>query len=532
MAAPGPEPEPKRRRMLEAPDSDDDELPVARAGPPPTGAAGRVARASLAFLKLTAGGLFGLGPGPEARARAFTDELACLRGVYTKVGQVAAAFLTASGTEPGSLKHHLAEHMAQLQHRVVPMNPAELIAEMTRTWGVADVLEVLEEPPQIIAAASIGQVFRGRLKRDGKAVAIKVQYPGIAQAMRDDLASIDAIISMMTRALSFKVNPAAVADEIRLLIGGEIEYALERRVQHAFHEFWKGHPTIAVPGVVDDLCGPTIIVQELGEGTPFRKFVRDHANDPEARRRAAVNLFEFFNESLVVLGLFHADPHPGNILVRPDGGITVLDYGCVRSSPVSSRDLSRRTLMHALQDSRDALTAEFAAHPTFRNQPAETVAFSMNVLWPVFQVHAEPFDPRHADPVGGSVFSAEWLQRCHASMSSSKMCEVSGPPDMLFKHRLTHGLNCMMVDLSPPGTRGFWKDVARRYADPTSVVPPRQVRNAAHHNVFPPPHAVCQGPEAADADPTGAFGLDIEARYELGRALRAGIGAAFADDES
>ena len=525
-----PDPDPKRRRvLLEAPASDSEDepgLPVARADAPPTGAKGRVARATAAFVRMTAGGLFGRGPGPEARAKAFADELACLRGVYTKMGQVAAAFLSASGTEPGSLKHHLAECMSELQHRVVPMDPAELIAEMTRTWRVDSVLDVLEAVPEIIAAASIGQVFRGRLKRDGRAVAIKVQYPGIAQAMRDDLAAIDTIVALISRVLAFKVSPAAVTEEIRMLIGGEIDYELERRVQNAFHRFWKGHPSIAVPAVVDDLCGPTIIVQELGEGTPFRRFVRNHANDPEARRRAAVNLFEFFNESLVVLGLFHADPHPGNVLVRPDGGITVLDYGCVRSSPVSSRDLSRRTLMHALHDTRDAMTAEFAAHPFMRRLPPATLHRTLDALWPIFQVHAEPFDPRKPEPdAGSSVFSADWLHQCHVGMSPAKMADVSGPPDMLFKHRLTHGLNCMLVDLSPPGSRAFWHNVARRYSDRSSIVPPTQTRSETHHRVFPPPHAVTE----ADADAEDAFGHDIEARYRLGMALRSEIGPEYPD---
>lgn len=491
---------------------------------PPEGAKTRAAQATKAVFKLTAGGLFGFGSSAKDRAKAFAQELATLRGVYTKVGQVVAAFLTATAPAPDTLNYHLAEELAALQHLVLPMEPSGLLAEMSRTWG-RDVLEVLEEPPEILAAASIGQVFRGRLKRDGRAVAIKVQYPGIARAMEDDLCAIEGLLGLVTKFWTFKASTKAIATEVRTLIGGEIDYALETRVQRAFHDFWKGHPSISVPEPIEDLCGPTVIVQELARGVPFSQFVAKNADNPDARLRAAVNLFEFFNESLVVLGLFHADPHPGNVLVRSDGGVTMLDYGCVRSSPVASRDLSRRTLMYALANQRRELTEEFAAHPAFAGQPPEVVQTTLDILWPVFVVHAEPFGGRPSDEEDGkSVFSVDWLHRCHGSMAPTKMSEVLGPPDMLFKHRLTHGLNCMLVELSPPGSPALWRQIVSRYSAADAVVPPTQLAPPCIR-VYQPPHAVIR-PGDSEED---AFGHDIRVRYVQGQALRARIGPMFSD---
>lgn len=474
------------------------------APPPPLGAVRRAAMAAKAVAQFVIAVKMKTALGrriTEAESEALAGRLAAqlgeLRGVYTKLAQVVGAYLEATpaaatvddGAEeeerpakrPRTAGHPavnpraaLGRALVRLQDGVDPMALEQLRPHLEEQWGGRVLTAVLEATPAILAAASMGQVFSGTLRECGRAVAIKAQYPGIAEATLSDLRAFELAVGALVRAIGLDAKPETVANEVRSMIGPELDYEREAAIQNAFADFWDAAAPAAEAGgcarvrvpralVHEGLCSKTVIVQELAQGVPLATFLASSECDAAARLRVALTLVRFYHDSLYLLGLFHADPHPGNLLVAPDGSqVWFLDFGCVRAIGAESREISRITLDRTIADDREALVAAFAAHPELAGEP-ERARRAVVALWPAFVVHSEPFDPRLPDPAdGASVFSEAWLRHCHEVLNSG-VRDVAGPADMLFMHRLTHGLNCMLVAIAPPGTRAFWRDQMARY---------------------------------------------------------------------
>jgi predicted unusual protein kinase regulating ubiquinone biosynthesis (AarF/ABC1/UbiB family) len=183
----------------------------------------------------------------------------------------------------------------------------------------------LEWDPTPIAAASIGQVHRA-ITRAGHAVAVKVQYPGVDDAIRSDLDSAGLIFGAMGMALS-GFEPGPLVAEIRARVVEELDYANEARNQQLFADFYRGHPFIHVPDVLMSLSTPRVLTTELAEGVRFDEM---SAWDQDQRNQAAEAIYRFVFRSLYRLQAFNGDPHPGNYLFRPGGRVTFLDFGLVK----------------------------------------------------------------------------------------------------------------------------------------------------------------------------------------------------------
>lgn len=507
----------------------------AAAKAPPTGAVWRAAKAAGAVTRFVVGKQMRTAFGrkiTEAEADALATRLAAqlgeLRGVYTKLAQVVGSYLEAtphadgdgdrdrdrdaaadadadgpssepptkrqrlqqqqpapgSAPEPEarecSIRERLGVALARLQNGVDPMPLEDLQSHLEEQWGGRKLMSVLRHTPQILAAASMGQVFAGTLRECGRRVAIKAQYPGIAEATLADFSAFEIAVGSLVRAIGLDAKADAVAHEVRSMIAPELDYEREAALQNAFADFWEvadaearadGCARIRVPrALVDEgLCSKSVITQELATGVPLATFLAGPGCDDAARQRVALALLRFYHDSLYRLGLFHADPHAGNLLVAPDGSeVWFLDFGCVRAIAPESLEISRITLDRTLANDREAMVAVFNAHPEMAGDP-ERARRAVHALWPAFQVHAEPFDTRIPEPpAGSSVFNRSWLASCHSVLHRG-VRDVAGPADMLFMHRLTHGLNCMLVAIGPPGTRAFWAGQMRRYALPDAT---------------------------------------------------------------
>jgi predicted unusual protein kinase regulating ubiquinone biosynthesis (AarF/ABC1/UbiB family) len=179
-----------------------------------------------------------------------------------------------------------------------------------------------------VAAASIGQVYRAQL-HDGRAVAVKVQYPGVAAAVRADLQNLGMLLRAAKR-IAPGMDPRAMAREIRERVTEELDYVHEAESQRAFARTWRGHPFVVVPDVVGELCSERVLVTEWVEGTRFEevKDLRQAAQD-----RFGEIVLRFFFGSLYRTGHFSGDPHPGNFLLMPDGRVAFLDFGMTKKVP-------------------------------------------------------------------------------------------------------------------------------------------------------------------------------------------------------
>lgn len=260
------------------------------------------------------------------------ETLGNLKGAMMKLGQM-ASFLDQGMPEP------VRDALAQLQQDAPPMAP-ELAAEVIRAELGADPEELFEEwDPIPIAAASIGQVHRA-LTRDGRAVAVKVQYPGVDEAIRGDLENAGLIFGAM-KAMFPGLDPKPLVAELKERIVEELDYRLEADNQRLFGEYYEDHPFIHVPAVVDELSTARVLTTELATGARFSEVVEW---SQEQRDMAAESIYRFVFGSLYRLGAFNGDPHPGNYLFRPDGQVTYLDYGLVKRFTGDDMDLFGRMI--------------------------------------------------------------------------------------------------------------------------------------------------------------------------------------------
>lgn len=241
-----------------------------------------------------------------------------MKGAMMKIGQM-ASYIDDGLPEP------VRQALSQLQANAPPM-AAELAAEVfTGSLGAPPEEVFLEWDPNPIAAASIGQVHRA-ITRDGRAVAVKLQYPGVAEAIAADLGNADLLFGALAMAFP-GLEPGPITAELRLRIGEELDYRNEAANQRLFAEYYAGHPFISVPAVIDALSTDVVLTSELATGATFAELL----GWPQSERDlAAETLFRFVFRSLYRLQSFNGDPHPGNYLFRPGGGVTFLDFGLVR----------------------------------------------------------------------------------------------------------------------------------------------------------------------------------------------------------
>ena len=244
--------------------------------------------------------------------------LGTMKGVLMKIGQMA------SYVDDG-LAPPVRRTLSRLQDSVPPMS-AELAAQVVAEELGGSPEQVFDTwDPEPIAAASIGQVHRA-ITKNGRAVAVKVQYPGIATTIAADLGNVGLMRSLLrVAAPSQDVN--ALIEELRQRIGEELDYLREADSQRMFAAYFDGHPTITVPKIVDELSTARVITSELATGARFAEL----AGWPqEEKDLAAETMYRFTFRSLYEMHAFNGDPHPGNYLFQPGGRVTFLDFGLVK----------------------------------------------------------------------------------------------------------------------------------------------------------------------------------------------------------
>jgi predicted unusual protein kinase regulating ubiquinone biosynthesis (AarF/ABC1/UbiB family) len=246
------------------------------------------------------------------------ETLGQMKGALMKLGQM-ASYLDEGLPEP------VRDALSTLQTAAPPMAP-ELASNVVRAELGAAPERLFEEwDPEPIAAASIGQVHRA-ITRDGRAVAVKVQYPGVADAIDADLANAGLIFGSLARAFP-GFDPAPVVAELQVRLREELDYRHEATNQATFAAFYRDHPFIAVPAVLAEWSTARVLTTELATGATFDEVDRWPQAD---RDRVGEILYRFVFRSLYRLGAFNGDPHPGNYLVTRGGRVTFLDFGLVR----------------------------------------------------------------------------------------------------------------------------------------------------------------------------------------------------------
>lgn len=258
-----------------------------------------------------------------ATARELVKQLGQMRGAAMKIGQVLSTVeFTAI---PESEREEFKATLASLRDDVPPL-PFKAIERLLKEELDTPVSEAFADfEPEAFAAASIGQVHRATTK-DGKAVAVKVQYPGIAEATETDLRNMQMLFPLIRR-LAPGLDVDALAGELRERISEELDYEVEAQHHRAMERGWRGHPFVFIPPVNTALSRRRVLVTEYMAG---RRFDVVKALPDEDRDRFGEIVFRFFFGTLNHLRRAAGDPHPGNYLYLEDGRVGFLDFGLMR----------------------------------------------------------------------------------------------------------------------------------------------------------------------------------------------------------
>jgi predicted unusual protein kinase regulating ubiquinone biosynthesis (AarF/ABC1/UbiB family) len=244
--------------------------------------------------------------------------LGAMKGVLMKIGQMAS--YVDDGLSPA-----VRRTLSRLQDSVPPMS-AELAAGVVRQeLGLPPEEAFARWDPEPIAAASIGQVHRA-LTHDGRAVAVKVQYPGIAETIAADLGNV-ALLRRMLRITAPAQDVDALIAELRDRVLEELDYRREAENQRLVAAYYDGHPTIMVPKIIDELSTRRLVTSELADGARFAELAQWSQQE---RDLAAETIYRFTFRSLYDVHAFNGDPHPGNYLFHGGGRVTFLDFGLVK----------------------------------------------------------------------------------------------------------------------------------------------------------------------------------------------------------
>jgi predicted unusual protein kinase regulating ubiquinone biosynthesis (AarF/ABC1/UbiB family) len=281
-------------------------------------------------------------------AEQIVEALGTMKGAAMKVGQV-LSFLDV-GMVPEEYREEFQRKLAVLRDAAptVTFRDMRKVIEEELDERLGDVFDEFDEEP--IAAASIGQVYRGVLT-DGREVAVKVQYPGVAAAVRADMQNLGLILRLVKR-IAPGMDPQAIGEEIRSRIYEELDYELEAQNQRTLARIFRDHPFIVVPDVVTSLSRERVMVSEFVPGTGFE----DLKDYPQADRdRIGEMIYRFYFGCLYRHGQFSGDPHPGNSQLLDDGRMAFFDFGLFKRMPPGTVDLEIQVARAIIEGNTDTI---------------------------------------------------------------------------------------------------------------------------------------------------------------------------------
>ncbi len=289
------------------------------------------------------------------------------------------------------------ERLAVVQSQVPPMPYDRVRAVLEAELGAAPEVRFASFETEAFAAASLGQVHRARL-HDGTAVAVKVQYPGVADTVRQDLKNVRALVKALTAVvrdvLRQDFDREEVVRELEARLYEELDYEREAANAERFRRMFADDREVLVPRVYRELSSKRVLTLELLDGYPLQDLLVPGI-DEGLRRWLAEKLFRLLWRQVLEFGVLHADPHPGNYLVTHHPRIALLDFGSVRVFESEIRAAYRRLARGLLAHDDGEIGAACLELGLAKDDPTPLVAM-MHVICEPLEVDA-PFDPNAYD---------------------------------------------------------------------------------------------------------------------------------------
>ncbi len=363
-------------------------------------------------------------------------ELVKLRGTALKLAQ-------GMSINPGILPEEFATVLSQAQYQVPPMSSG-LVRTLIKK-GLGDYPENVfaSFEPMAFAAASLGQVHRARLP-DGRAVAVKVQYPNVRESIDSDLRVIRGIAERVLGGRS--IEP--YLEEVREHLWEETDYIQEGNYIEFFAEQYQDERVIT-PRWVPEFTTQTVLTMTFVEGLHLDTFLATNP-DQERRNQFGQRLFDFVHEQVAADNLtVHADAHPGNFLFRNDGKIGVLDFGCVKQFPRTFRDDLLRMFRARLADDHDVLLRQYRALDILRDDhDEEQREYLIELLEDFGRIIVIPYREDYYDFASSSILDGfrELLPKV-TGREAFKHRDPVGSPHFVFVNRLVAGLLSLLTRL-------------------------------------------------------------------------------------
>jgi len=375
-------------------------------------------------------------------------ELGHMKGAAMKLGQALSYQL--EGLPPAAQRS-----LESLQADVEPMAPSLAEQVVEDELGRHPRSLFLDWSPTPIAAASIGQVHRAVL-RNGQEVAVKVQYPGVAEAIESDLSNAKWLHRLISVVALRGLNIDELVAELRDRLGEELDYRLEADRQQRFADRYRNHPFIAVPDVVAELSSGRVLTSTWAEGASWSDFVAGSTNGE--RQHVAEAVYRFAQRGIYRVHEFHADPHPGNYRIAADGTLIVLDYGLVKRFTETEMANLWPIIDPLLASDRTATIArviEAGFLPTDHH-------FELDDLWHYLTA---PYRPFLVDTFRFSRdFTADTMSRIldvrgpYAAIMNS----LTMPPSFLLLDRVVWGMTALLGQLDAENS---WRGILAEYRE-------------------------------------------------------------------
>jgi len=304
---------------------------------------GRISRfARLASLGAQTGVQLLTSRDATAAATKAAEVLGTLRGLAAKVGQMASYV---EGAVPDAYRGAYEQALKSLHHGTCTSDPKAVRRVIESELGapVEQLFSEWEETP--FASASIGQVHRARLS-DGRHVAVKVQHPGIEQAVENDLRNAGVLQAMAGTLLPRGVDTKRLFNDVRDRFREELSYRKEAKNQEIFAGIHASDHNVVIPRVVAERSSQRVLTTDFVTGLSLSQAAA--LNETE-RKQYCATLWRFEFRSLLQAGIFNADPHPGNFFFLDGGRVAFIDFGCVQQLEDSVRISINRVHMAALQ---------------------------------------------------------------------------------------------------------------------------------------------------------------------------------------
>ncbi|HVT34790.1 MAG TPA: AarF/ABC1/UbiB kinase family protein [Nevskiaceae bacterium] len=383
----------------------------------------------------------------ERQARILADELGQLKGSVMKAGQMLSLY------GQYFLPPEAVAVLSQLQDTTPPVHWSVVAPVLRRALGTARLneLEIEHEP---IAAASLGQAHRARRKSDGLALCVKVQYPGVADAIESDISTLSRLL-LMTRLAPKGLDLEPVFNEVREMLHREVDYESERHFTEEFAQRLSADARFVVPRVVPEYCSDMVLTTTFEEGV----HVRDAAVQAlsQERRNALGRAFlELFLREFFDWGMVQSDPHFGNYRFRLDAKkgdrIVLLDFGATRVFGRGFIDAYADIVRGALLGDADGVERGAQAIGLMRPGMPRSVLDAYAQLCTLI---VEPFSPDHAPPAlltanGAYRWGESDLPMRAGSLAARNALSVHfrvPPREIVFLHRRLAGVFIMLATL-------------------------------------------------------------------------------------